>query len=661
MSSDAGAVSIIVAVDTGGTFTDAVAARAGELRVAKVPSTPGDPAQAVRAAIAAVLGNEDAAALLVHGSTVATNTMLERSGARVLLITNRGFEDVIEIARQDRPQLYALHGERPPPLVARADRVGIAGRLDETGREIEPLDENAILAVRARLAAADAVAVCLLHSYANDAHEARVVALLDAAIPATASAALLPEYREYERFATAVVNAYVAPRMGSYLARIERGASAGRVRVMGSGGGALRVERARREPVHTVLSGPAGGIAGARTIAALAGIDHVVTLDMGGTSTDVALCPGRVLHTRELHIAGVPIAIPVLDIHTVGAGGGSIARLDAGGALRVGPQSAGAEPGPICYGRGGTQLTVTDANVWLGRLPADAWAHARALDRSAIDAPLAQLAHALGRPPDATAEGIIDVVNTSMEGALRVISVERGYDPADFALVAFGGAAGLHACELAERIGSPRVLLPPAPGVLSAFGMLVAPVLKQTARTVLARGRSSADFDLAEAFAALDADALREMEGEGVAPDEVGLTRAIDARYRGQSYELTVAADDDWVDAFHTAHARRFGHSAAGAEVEAVTLRVDAQAPAPLAMDAAAFAPDRTVVPHERTPVVWRGERRDAPLLGRSAAAPGLAGPAVLVEYSATAFIPPGWHVARADAGILVLEKGVEA
>ncbi|HEU5207785.1 MAG TPA: hydantoinase/oxoprolinase family protein [Longimicrobiales bacterium] len=647
-------MSIIIAVDTGGTFTDAVALSGGMLRVAKVPSTPEDPARAVAAALEAAGGGSDVG-LLVHGSTVATNTLLERSGARVLLITNRGFEDVIEIARQDRPQLYALHGTRPPPLVAREDRIGIEGRLDERGRELVPLDRDAVRALQERLAATESVAVCLLHSYADDVHERAVAALLETDAPVTLSSALLREYREYERCATTVVNAYVAPRMGGYLERVD--AMAGRVRVMGSGGGALRVERARREPVHTVLSGPAGGIAGARAIAARAGLERIITFDMGGTSTDVALCPGAPLHTRELRIDGVPIAIPVLDIHTVGAGGGSIAHVDAGGALRVGPRSAGAAPGPICYGAGGTDVTVTDANVWLGRLPAAAWAHARPLSREAIAAPLGQLADQLGGSPDAAAEGVIDVVNTSMEGALRVISVERGYEPTDFTLVAFGGAAGLHACELAQRLGVPRVLVPPAPGVLSAFGMLVAPVLKQAARTVLARGRAHADFLLADAFSVLEAEARAELAEEDVAYETVVVRHAVDARYRGQSYELTVSAQGDWVGRFHEAHARRFGHSRPGAEVEAVTLRVEAEAPAPLDPAAAVFPASGAPRLPTPTRLVFGGAATDARLLARAHVGAGLEGPAVIVEYSATTLLPPGWRVEDIAGGALLLGR----
>ena len=663
MSSVAQGVSITAAVDTGGTFTDCVIAIGGALHIAKVPSTPHDPAAAVRQALAAALPPGVLADLLVHGSTVATNTLLERTGARVILITNRGFEDVIALGRQDRPHLYALHGERPTPLVAEGDCIGVSGRLDETGTPLEALDEGELAGLGVRVGHAEAIAICLLHSYANGAHEDAIHdALASVNVPVSRSGKLLREYREYERFSTAVVNAYVAPRMEGYLGRVETESAATRIRIMGSGGGALRVERARREPVHTIRSGPAGGVAGARAAAQRAGFEDILTFDMGGTSTDVALCPGRLLHTRELQIAGVPVAIPMLDIHTVGAGGGSIAHVDHGGALRVGPRSAGAVPGPVCYGLGGTDVTVTDASVWLGRLPATAWSHGTPLDRDAVRAPLGRLAAELGISPDATAEGIIDIVNTSMEGALRVISVERGYDPADFTLVAFGGAAGLHACELARRLGVARVLIPSAPGVLSAFGMLVAPVLKQTARTILVRGAALRDFELDDAFRALEAEALDEMAQEGVTADAVTLTRTIDTRYRGQSYELAVREDGDWVAAFHAAHEQRFGHAQPGAEIEAVTLRVAASS-APALGDDFAFQPDRAVVSSASTPLIWQGSETEARFVGRSDATPGMSGPAVIVEYSATTFLPPDWRVARAnpDDGALLLERAPRA
>lgn len=694
MSSDSAGVSI-VAVDTGGTFTDVVAWIDGTLRVLKLASTPADPSTAVIQGVRQVLAAADAAGtfILVHGSTVATNALLERRGARVALVTNRGFEDVIEIGRQNRPQLYALVGTRPPPLVARADRHGIAGRLGADGAEIEPLDGAEIDGLADRVADADSIAICLLHSYANDAHEQRVARSLGRlARPVSVSSELLPEFREYERTATTVANAYVSTLMDRYLGEIERACGARRVRVMGSGGGAIPVSRARREAVHTILSGPAGGVIGARAVARDAGYDTIMTFDMGGTSTDVSLCPGRLLHTREFSIAGAPIAIPVLDIHTVGAGGGSIARVDAGGALRVGPESAGAVPGPICYGRGGAEITVTDANVWLRRLPAGSWPHpmsgataagardrggrARAaagaeasgrdagrrasggLDRDAIEAPLARLAHALGTGLDAAAEGVIAVANAAMEGALRVISVERGYDPADFTMVCFGGAAALHAAELAVRLGVPRVLVPPAPGALSAFGMLVAPVRKHVSRTVLVTAMQEGAAALDREFVELEERAVAAMADEGVAPNELALARRVDARYRGQSFELTVDAAG-WVDAFHRAHETRYGYARPGAPVEAVTLRVEALAAGPRVALEPRFAPARATgaAPAEVVPAVCAGRALETPRYDRATLRAGdrLTGPAIISEYTATTWVPPEWEASVFTSGALIL------
>jgi len=637
---------IVVAVDTGGTFTDIVCLRAGALHTLKVPSTPDDPARAVLAGIAEVLDAQAGPFVLVHGSTVATNALLERKGARVALVTNAGFEDVLEIGRQNRPQLYALVGHRPPPLVAREHRHGVAGRLGPDGSELEPLDVAALDHLRAHLEGIESIAICLLHAYADPRHEQAVArCLAGTGLPVSVSSAILPEFREYERTATTVVNAYVAPVTDRYLGRLESESNASRVRIMASGGGVMAVARARREAVHTVLSGPAGGVSGALAVATAAGFRDILTFDMGGTSTDVSLCPGRPLHTREFRIADVPVAVPVLDIHTVGAGGGSIARVDVGGALRVGPESAGARPGPIAYGRGGAQVTVTDANVWLGRLPADAWRHSggRALDRAAIAAPLESLARQLGASLEDAAEGIISVVNTAMEGALRVISVERGHDPRDFTLVCFGGAAGLHATALASRLGIPRVLVPPAPGVLSAYGMLVSPVRKDVARTVLRSARGEAELDLGDIFLDLEAQALAAMREEGLRNDQVSLARRVDARYEGQSYELTVPADR-WVDAFHAAHQRQFGFATPGAVVQAVSLRVEALAPAAAPHARFGAPPSSAGTPAGRVNVHHQGRSLDSAHWDRAALCTGqvLEGPTLVTEYSATLWIPPG-------------------
>jgi N-methylhydantoinase A len=728
MSDPAEGVSII-AVDTGGTFTDVIAAAGPALRVVKIPSTPGDPAQAVLEGIRRVLATPDpdptlpppprqgegetpttpppphqgdratggpagageaetaphgrvlrepgSAAnqpsivdrrssvaaeggfTLIHGSTVATNALLERRGARVGLVTNAGFEDIIEIGRQTRPQLYALVGERPPPLVAADDRHGVGGRLGPDGSEEAPLDASELASLASRLGGVEAVAICLLHSYANPAHE-RVVAdaLASLGVPISVSALLLPEYREYERMATTVVNAYVSPLMDRYLGRLESEAGARRVRIMGSAGGALPVALARREAVQTVLSGPAGGVVGALEVARAAGMEDIVTFDMGGTSTDVSLCPGSPLATREFSIAGLPVAVPVIDIHTVGAGGGSMAWVDAGGALRVGPRSAGADPGPICYGRGGTQVTVTDAHVWLGRLPADAFlGGAEPLDRAAIEVPLRELADRIGATPDEAAEGVLAVADTAMEGALRVISVERGHDPAGFTLVPFGGAAALHAAGLAVRLGMPRLLVPPDPGLLSAFGMLESPVRKDVSRSVMLVDSDATPEALEAAFTELEARAVEAMKEEGFAPGSLTMSRAVDARYHGQSYELRVPADG-WREAFHRLHESRYGYARLDAGVEVVTLRVQATAPVRRLPDRRLPAATGETPPGEPRDVVFQGRALQATVLPRDSLRAGhrLEGPAVITEYSATLWLPPGWRAQTLESASLLVE-----
>ena len=648
----------ILAVDTGGTFTDLLLLRDGRIQVLKVPSTPADPAAAILEGTRRILGGEGTGEhLLLHGSTVATNALLERKGARVALVTNRGFEDVLEIGRQNRPQLYALVGHRPPPLVAREDRIGIGGRLAPDGSELEPLSAEELAELPERVADADSVAVCLLHAYADPGHEEAVGrALARAGIPVSLSVRVLPEYREYERTSTTVVNSYVAPTMSRYLGRLREESGARSVKVMGSDGGRLAVARAVEEPVHTVLSGPAGGVVGALHWARAVGSDHIVTFDMGGTSTDVSLCPGRPLHTREFEIGGQPVAIPVIDIHTVGAGGGSLATVDPGGALRVGPESAGADPGPVAYGRGGTGITVTDAHVHLGRLPAEGFLGGRGtLDVEGVEGPLGRLAGRLGLSPDQAAEGILAVADTAMERALRVISVERGFDPATLALVAFGGAGALHAAGLAARMGVREALIPPDPGLLSAYGILTAPPAREAARTVLVTVEPGASDDavppILDELARRAADAL--IREDEVDPAEVTVERWVDARYRGQSFELRVPAAR-WVQAFHDLHESRYGFARREAAVEAVTLRAVAAAPAlqvktealPGAEGPVPTTPGRAVVDGGSVPCprVWRRELR-----------PGheLRGPALVLDYSATTWLPPGWLLTVHPSGVL--------
>ncbi len=654
---DKGKALAVLAVDTGGTFTDVLYLDSGRLKTLKIPSTPADPAEAVLAGLRALVA-DGTSYLLLHGSTVATNALLERKGARVILVTNKGFQDIIEIGRQNRPQLYALVGHRLPPLVARGDRVGIRGRLGPAGEEIQPLDQAELDALPRETARAEAVAVALLHSYANPEHEHQVArALTGSGVPVSVSADLLPEYREYERTSTTVVNAYVAPLMSRYLNRLDAESGADRVRIMGSNGGAFPVTRAVSEPVHTVLSGPAGGVVGALTWAKRAGFDKVISFDMGGTSTDVSLCPGDLLHTRELEIAGQPVAIPVIDIHTVGAGGGSLARLDPGGAMRVGPQSAGADPGPICYGLGGTGMTVTDAHVWLGRLPCEAFLGGDSiLDRAAIEPHLAGIASELGSTLDDAAEGILTIAVATMERALRVISVERGFDPAEFTLVAFGGAGALHAAELTRKLQAARAVIPPDPGLLSAYGMLAAAVTREASLTVLiSTMEDDHDSRVRATLDGLTAQARSALLTEGVSEEEVGVTTWIDARYEGQSFELRVASEG-WQTMFHQAHEERYGYSRPETPLEAVTLRALASAPGPPlevepieASDGPPETTSATVHVGGRSVEAAKVER---PLLR---AGHEVEGPAIITEYSATTWVPEGWTARVDELGNLIL------
>ena len=659
--SDFGKSTPVVAVDTGGTFTDLLLFRDGSLTAFKLLSTPDDPAAAVLEGLRRILGGEpNGECRVILGSTVATNTLLERSGARVSLITNRGFEDVIEIGRQNRPQLYALVGHRAPPLVAPEDRIGIAGRMDVEGREIAPVDRDELEGLSERVRGTEAAAIVLLHAYMNPAHEAEVAdALRASGVPVSASSRILPEFREFERTSTTVANAYVAPRVTRYLSRLQSGPL---LRIMGSSGGTLTVEQAIEEPVHTVLSGPAGGVVAALDAARRSGLANVVSIDMGGTSTDVSLIPGRLLQTKEGGVGGIPIAVPLLDIHTVGAGGGSIVRLDAGGAMRVGPESAGADPGPIAYGRGGTDLTVTDAHVFLGRIPKDLLlAGSASLDAEAVKAPMEDLAQRAGITPMQLAEGILEVADTAMEGALRVISIERGIDPADFHLVAFGGAAGLHAAELTERLGLAGALVPPNPGLLSAFGMLVAPVVRERARTVfLTDADAGGEQRLVEALDTMEAGAREDLERDGVRVDAVVVERWVDARYQGQSFELRVPAEG-WAPRFHDAHEQRYGYRRS-TPAEVVTARVRAEARVEsVPSTATAHATDRAGGDADArvTPVVFRGREWQARLWSRSALRPGaqIPGPAIVTEYSATTWCPPGWSVVLDECGALRLGR----
>ncbi|MCC6995805.1 MAG: hydantoinase/oxoprolinase family protein [Deltaproteobacteria bacterium] len=657
-----------VGVDSGGTFTDVIAVgAAGGVTVLKLPSRPDAPEQAVLQGVSGVGGATE----VVHSTTVATNALLERRGGPTVLVTTAGFEDVLVLGRQARAELYALAPEQPAPLVADGARLGLVERLGPGGVVWRELDEASLAKVLAAVLAAAprSVAVVLLHAYADGAHERRVEAALRAAGyagPVSLSSRVLPEHREYERTSTTVVDAYVAPVVGAYVARLDTGlrATGARLSVMLSSGGVARAEDAAAVPARTALSGPAAGVVGARVVAARAGLGRILTFDMGGTSTDVALVDGEVATTRDTVIGGAAIALPMVDVHTVGAGGGSLAALDGGGSLVVGPESAGAAPGPACYGRGGLRATVTDAHVVLGRLAGGLAGGAVALDEAAARAAVARLGEQLGggASPERVAAAIVAVADAVMARALRKISVERGRDPRDFTLVAFGGAGALHACALADELLIPRVLVPAGPGLLCAYGALAAPVQRDLARSLMQLVAAGAVLDvdtLTTSFDEMEAESSRALDAEAVAPELRQLTRLAELRYQGQSHELSGPATPgtDLAAAFTAAHQARFGFTLPRA-IELIALRVIARGltpPPPLPIPAPE-AGDPVLL---RRPVGFGATMVDTPVIARARLAVGavVSGPAIIAEYSSTTLVPPGWRATVAASAALVLQR----
>lgn len=586
----------LVGIDVGGTFTDFVWLVDGALKVQKVPTTPADQSRAMVEGLE-MLG-VDAQALVVHGTTVATNALLERKGAKTALLTTKGFRDVLAIGRQNRPHLYQLSQQRPPDLVPLSLRLEIKERIDATGQLVQPIDESALEKVAAflREAHVESLAIVFLFSFLNPQHEQRAFEVLSKAlkdIHFSVSSELLPEYREYERTATTVINAYVQPLVARYVDQLRQSLGSRPVRVMQSSGGAINLIDAASQPARLVLSGPAGGIVGAFQVARQAlktDTPKLLTFDMGGTSTDVALCPGSLPRTSESEITGLPLRFPSTDIHTVGAGGGSIAWVDDGGVLRVGPHSAGAVPGPACYGRGGTSPTVTDANLVLGRLDANGMLDNNStlqLHTEKARNAVAQIGDILNLSVEETALGIVRVANATMERALRRVSVERGFNPRNYTLIPFGGAGPLHACDLADALDVRHIFIPRHPGVLSALGLLMADVTYDASHAVLQSHKTllqqpellnEAVQKLSEKVFIMLAD-----QGEGKPTIEARL----DMRYRGQSFELEVLlplplSDEGLRESlthFHAAHEQRYGYSLLGEEVDVVTLRVIGRLP----------------------------------------------------------------------------------
>ncbi len=664
-----------IGIDIGGTFTDFVIfdPASGSLQTFKRLSTPHDPAEAVLTGIGerlTVNGDQSPITVnrlpftvyrsplteIVHGSTVATNALLERKGARTAFVATAGFRDLLAIGRQNRSQLYDFMADRPEPLTPAELRLEVAERVDRHGNVLTPLDPAELIPLidRLRQAGVESVAVCLLFSFANPAHEQQIgAALRQAGLLTSLSSEILPEFREYERASTTTINAYVAPVLDRYLGRLADQLQGVDFRIMQSNGGSISAAQARSEAVRSILSGPAGGAVGAFHLAQAAGFNRVLTFDMGGTSTDVALCDGGIRVTSEGEIGGLPVRIPIIDIHTVGAGGGSIAAVDLGGALRVGPQSAGADPGPACYGRGGELPTVTDANLALGRLPADRFLGGEMpLQAAASEAALIRLGQAAGLMPlpglalaQTAALGVVQIANAHMERALRVISVERGHDPADFALLSFGGAGGLHACDLARALGVRTVIVPPGASTLSAFGMLVADVVKDYVQTVMLPDMVAYE-ELEELAGALAQRGLAEVAAEGVPAERITLLPQLDVRYSGQAYELTVPLTPDFAAAFHAEHLRVYSHNQPAAPLEIVNLRLRAvgSVARPVLPTAEPGDPDPSAALLGLRTVVLSTGPASVLLYDGAALRPGhaIAGPAIVVYKDTTVFLDAG-------------------
>ena len=671
---------LVAGVDVGGTFTDIVLfdAASGALTVTKVPSTPANQSEGVIRGLESVLDRLDALGRLVHGTTVSTNTILQRSGADVAMVTSEGFGDVLEIGRTRRmlPSLYDPTFVRPPPLVPRPRRFEVAERRAADGSMLVPLDEEGLagIAERIRASGAEAVAVCFLHAWADSGSEIRARDVLAQRLPGTwftTSSEVVPEFREYERFSTTVINAYLLPVIDRYVkalgTRLDRAGYRGPVLTMSSAGGVMDLDTARTLPVRTILSGPAGGVAGATWIAGSVALEDFITCDMGGTSTDVCLIEsGRPATSTESAFMGYPIKGRQIDINTVGAGGGSIAYVEGGSVLKVGPRSAGADPGPACYGKGGTEPTVTDANVVLGRVGHRPLGGAIRLDPERARVAVADLATRLGIPDVETmAEGIVRLVVAEMANAIREISIERGYDPARFTLVPFGGAGPMHATQIAAELGMRRVLVPLDPGNLSALGLLVSDQRREHVRTFLA---PLANLDLDAIVAALgeqERTGRAEMQASGEEVLEVRFAHALDMRYARQGFELTVdlagapSEPDDVRRAFLEAYARQYGHAHASGDIEIVNLRttVIGVTPKPRVRRlrhggkmADATLPPRDMVVEGKSIPVSVYER------GRLPVDVEFEGPAVIEEAGATTVMLPGWRGRRDDLGNLRFE-----
>ena len=674
-----GGVKYLLGVDTGGTFTDfACLMPDGTWRRWKVLSTPEDPSKAIMEGLGQLLSDlkpgfrpEDVE--MVHGTTVGTNAFLERKGARTCMITTRGFEDVIFIGRQARPSLYDLNVEKPAGIIERESILGIKERTLHTGEVLEPLEagEAARAVEFCQERRAEAVAVCLLHSYVNPRHEQILKnALEEAGFMVSASSDVIPEFREFERFSTTLINAYLGPVVGGYVRRLKARLKGARIFVQQSNGGALPAEAVQERAVTTLLSGPAGGVSAAWQLAEALGEPKIITLDMGGTSTDVSLCSGGLTYTRDYKIEGFPVALPIIDIHTVGAGGGSIAWIDKGGLLKVGPESAGADPGPVCYGKG-DRITVTDANLFLGRLAADRFLGGRMeLFPKRVQARMEELGRRLGLSPLETAAGIIRLVNLNMVQAIRAVSLERGHDPRDFMLVSFGGAAGLHALELAQELEISRVVMPAMAGVFSAQGMAGSALVFDSSRAVSFRsGRDGPEY-LQGALEALISEQMASLSSLGIKEESCSLEPQLDVRYLGQSFEITVPYRRGWQQEFEACHKRLYGYTYEdrALEVTAIRLRVSVRAhPETGSRAAGAGSPfslfdsgdglkagseaSSWISTLPKTDLYLSGGFQSVPVAARGELPEGLpfSGPVLVIDEFTTILIPQGWSAVQME------------
>ena len=632
-----------IGIDTGGTFTDFVLLFGKTMIVHKVLSTPKDPSIAIKNGLIDLLGKGLENLEIYHGTTVATNALLERKGSKTVLITTKGFEDVIEIGRQNREELYNVFVKKTKPLVDRRCRIGVDERIDYKGKIIQTIDKNEIskLIHKIKKTNPKSIAVCLLNSYINPKHEKTIEkALRKLSIPLTLSSSLISEFREYERTSTTVINSYLINKVKDYMVNLDKRIKGSNISVLQSNGGLLTTSEASGEPARILLSGPSGGVIGGYKLGVKIGIEKIVTYDMGGTSTDVSLCDGSIKFTNSNKVGNLPVNIPMIDVHSIGAGGGSIAYIDSGDVLKVGPESAGSDPGPSCYGKGDLP-TITDANVVLGRIKTDFFlGGSMKISVNRSKSALKILSKRLNTEVLELAEGIIDIANSNMEKALRVISLERGYDPREFSLLAFGGAGGLHACDLAETLEMKNVIFPRNPGVISAMGMLVADYFKDYSKSVFLNSNDQIYDRLNHMFNKLEKRATSDYKGQNISFEYY-----MDARYKRQSHELIIPFSKSFINTFHKEHKRKYGYSKKSNTVEIVNIRLRMIKKNP-GIKLPRLSKEVSEIKTEKVDLFYKNKYHKARIYERDNFYSGykFRGPAVILEPTSTLFIPPKFN-----------------